>query len=344
MSTLIKVDHLRKVFKRQVRSEGFAGTIKDLFYRRYTDKIAVNDISFTIDRGEIVGYIGPNGAGKSTTIKMLSGILVPTEGIGEVGGLVPQKTRKQYSRRIGVVFGQRTQLWWDIPVSESFKLLKYMYRVPDQEYKRSLELFSDVLRIDEFISAPVRQLSLGQRMRADLCAALLHNPDILYLDEPTIGLDVVVKENIRDFIRQVNQERKTTVILTTHDMSDIEKLCSRVIVIDHGKIMYDGALGELKNIYGTGETMVIEAAEPVRRDGLSLPGIADLACDGKTVTIKYDKTVVNSTAILKTLMNKITITDFVVHPSDIEQIIRKMYENPLPAAEAAASSWGGKIG
>ena len=337
--TLIKVDELTKVFQRQQKTPGFAGTVKDLFYRQYTDKVAVDSISFEIGRGEIVGYIGPNGAGKSTTIKMLSGILVPTSGIVEVGGLVPYRSRKEYSRRIGVVFGQRTQLWWDIPVSESFRLMKYMYKISDQDYKRSIELFSDILDIAEFMNAPVRQLSLGQRMRADLCAALLHNPDILYLDEPTIGLDVVVKENIREFIKQVNLERKTTVILTTHDMSDIEKLCSRVIVIDRGKLMYDGVLNQLKTIYGSGETMVVETADPVQPwDELAHLGIDDFDYDGKSITIKYDKTVVNSTAILRVLMSKITITDFVVHPCEIEQIIRKMYENPLSAAAVAAGS------
>lgn len=229
----IRVDRLSKQYKRQVRSEGLGGAIKDLFNRKYDTKTAVDQISFAIEKGEVVGYIGPNGAGKSTTIKMLSGILVPSSGIVEVGGIVPYKQRKQYTRNIGVVFGQRTQLWWDIPVSESFRMMKYMYKISDKQFDQNMEMFTDILDIQSFMHTAVRQLSLGQRMRADLCAALLHNPDILYLDEPTIGLDVVVKEKIRDFIKEVNKERQTTVILTTHDMSDIEKLCYRNRSGDH---------------------------------------------------------------------------------------------------------------
>lgn len=330
--SLIRVDHLTKEFKRQTRTEGIGGAIKDLFNRKYTTKTAVDRISFEIEKGEVVGYIGPNGAGKSTTIKMLSGILVPSGGIVEVAGVVPHKNRKEYTRNIGVVFGQRTQLWWDIPVSESFRLMKYMYKISDEQYKTNMELFSDILDIQSFINTPVRQLSLGQRMRADLCAALLHNPDILYLDEPTIGLDVVVKESIREFIKQINKERRTTVILTTHDMSDIEKLCSRVIVIDQGKIMYDGGLNHLKRIYGSGETMVVESSDAiVPMNELYQLGIEECEVEGSTITIKYDKTAVNSTLILKWLMARITITDFVVHPAEIEQIIRKMYNDPMAA-------------
>ena len=243
---IIEVKELSKVFKIKKREPGFVGALKGLFSNVYEEKKAVDNISFNIDEGEIVGYIGPNGAGKSTTIKILVGILTPTFGQVEVKGIIPYNNRQENARNIGVVFGQRTQLWWDIPVSETLDLLRHMYKVPLDVYKKNLELFTDILGIDKFIHTPVRQLSLGQRMRADICAALLHNPPIVYLDEPTIGLDVVVKENIRTFIKEINRQRKTTVLLTTHDVSDIEKLCSRVMVIDKGQIMYDGSLELLK--------------------------------------------------------------------------------------------------
>jgi ABC-2 type transport system ATP-binding protein len=247
---IIEVKDLEKVFKLQKRQEGFSGILKGLFNPQYEEKPAVNKVSFEIPRGEIVGYIGPNGAGKSTTIKMLVGILVPTSGEVLVNGIVPYKNRINNSKNIGVVFGQRTQLWWDIPVTDSLNIMKYLYKIPEDRFKQNLRFLIEILDMGSFINTPVRQLSLGQRMRADLCAALLHNPPILFLDEPTIGLDVVIKERIRKFINEINQQYKTTVILTTHDISDIEKLCSRVIVINKGKNVFDGKLEELRNSYG----------------------------------------------------------------------------------------------
>jgi ABC-2 type transport system ATP-binding protein len=329
--SLISVKELTKEFERTKRKEGLLGAMKDLVNREYETKLAVNRISFDIGQGEIVGYIGPNGAGKSTTIKMMVGILVPTSGTVQIGGIVPHKKRKEHTKNIGVVFGQRTQLWWDIPISESFNLMKYMYRIPDNRFRENMDMFEDILGLREFKHTAVRQLSLGQRMRADLCAALLHDPNILFLDEPTIGLDVVVKEKIRDFIREVNKARNTTVILTTHDMDDIEKLCSRVIVIDKGSLMYDGTIQQLKQTYGSTEVMVVETEQAsISFNELYRLGIDSAASDGNRSTIRYDKNIVNSSQILHLLMNKYKIVDFVVQTSEIEEVIRQMYTVPDP--------------
>jgi len=230
VGAIIEVKGLRKEFQIAKRKEGAFGAIRSLFSREYTTKLAVNNVSFSIQPGELVGYIGPNGAGKSTTIKMLTGILVPSGGEVRVRGLVPYEKRVENARQIGVVFGQRTQLWWDLPTIESFELLQHIYKVPAEKYARNMARFKELLGLDEFIQTPVRQLSLGQRMRADLAAALLHDPEILYLDEPTIGLDVVAKEKIREFIKEINRERSVTVLRTTPDMRDMEKICERKVL------------------------------------------------------------------------------------------------------------------
>src|SRR3990172_12325018 len=224
---MIHVEHLTKDYQRLVRQEGFLAGIRTLFSAKYDTIRAVNDISFRIDEGELVGYIGPNGAGKSTSIKMLSGILVPTSGRITVNGLVPHKDRKADAQQIGAVFGQKTQLWWDVPVIESLKLLRDIYKIPEARFKHNLSLFNDLLDLHEFQNTPVRQLSLGQRMRADMAAALLHNPRILFLDEPMIGVDVVAKDRLRQFIKEIHRDQRVTVLFTTHDLVDIEKLCSR---------------------------------------------------------------------------------------------------------------------
>lgn len=237
---MIEVKNLTKEFKKPVRKQGVWGMITTLFSKEYETKVAVNNVSFTIHDGEIVGYIGSNGAGKSTTIKMMCGILNPTSGEVRIDGEMPYKKRMQVAEKIGVVFGQKTQLWWDIPLIESFKVLKEIYRVSDEEYEERMEFLCETLDLKEFLSQPVRTLSLGQRMRADLAASWLHNPNILFLDEPTIGLDVWVKEKIRQAIKTMNEKYNTTVILTTHDMQDIENLCSRIIMIEEGKVIYDG--------------------------------------------------------------------------------------------------------
>lgn len=249
----IEVEQLRKEFKVHKSRSGLVGAFRDLWTRRYATIRAVDGISFAVRQGEIVGYIGENGAGKSTTIKMLTGILTPTSGRIVVNGMNPHKEREKFVRTIGVVFGQRSQLWWDIAVQESFRLLKKVYRVPDEQYRRHMGEVIEMLDIGPLLDKPVRKLSLGQRMRCELAAALIHNPPLLFLDEPTIGLDVLVKLNIRQFLKQLNERYGTTILLTTHDMSDIEALCERVIMLDEGKIIYDGSLGQLKEKWGQGK-------------------------------------------------------------------------------------------
>src|SRR6202162_1424719 len=244
---LILVRDLCKHFRTFRRREGLWGGIQNLFVREYQTVKAVDNITFAIEPGEMVGYIGPNGAGKSTTIKMLTGILVPSSGEMLSNGFVPWKQRAAYVKNIGVVFGQRTQLWWDIAVVESFKLLKEIYGLSDEEYRERMALFDRVLGIAAYLHQPVRKLSLGERMRCDLAASLLHRPPLLFLDEPTIGLDIVAKASVREFLQAINREEGTTVLLTTHDLSDIETLCRRVIVIDHGRVLFDGALSELRD-------------------------------------------------------------------------------------------------
>ncbi len=333
--SIIKVTHLTKTFKRQKRHSGFWGGMRTFFSNEYESKTAVDDISFEIDKGEVVGYIGPNGAGKSTSIKMMVGILVPSSGKVEVAGLVPYENRIDNAQRIGVVFGQRTQLWWDIPVLETFKLLRHMYRVPEARFKANLDLCYDILGIAEFANTPVRQLSLGQRMRSDLAAALLHNPEILYLDEPTIGLDVVVKKKIREFIEEINKQHQTTVILTTHDMSDIEKLCSRVMVIDKGRIMYNGCLEELKQVYGSAETLTAELQgerSEYEWDVLQQMGVTLVKFNGQKVELRYNRAEVKSSMVLKWLMERYEVKDFTVRETEIEEVIRRMYLGQPTAA------------
>lgn len=247
---IIEARGLTKEFKIFRRREGVVGAFKDLFKRQYQTLKAVDDIDFVVDRGELLGYIGANGAGKSTTIKMLTGILVPTSGQLQVNGFCPHRNREKYTRGIGVVFGQRSQLWWDLAVIESFRLLQRIYRVAEVDFQKRLLRFEDILDIGEYLHLPVRKLSLGQRMRCELAAALLHNPALLFLDEPTIGLDVLAKANIREFLKEVNQTLETTIILTTHDLGDIEAMCSRVAIIDQGKMLYVGSLDQLKSKWG----------------------------------------------------------------------------------------------
>lgn len=326
--SIIQVDHVTKTFRRPIRRSGAKGAIHDLIHRRYEEKTAVDGVSFTIDRGEIVGYLGPNGAGKSTSIKMLVGILEPTSGEVRVKGEIPYRNRKENAKTIGVVFGQRSQLWWDIPVSETFELMKYMYNIPQVDFKRNMELFTDVLGIQEFMHVAVRQLSLGQRMRADLCAALLHNPSIVYLDEPTIGLDVVVKKKIREFLLEVNALRQTTILLTTHDMSDVEKLCSRVIVINNGKKMFDGDLDRLKSDYSAGETMILHVEHEMRFDPeIRNMGVTDFTYEPESgsIQLRYDKRLAKPATLLAWFMERTAVHDFEIKPAEVEDVIRDMY-------------------
>jgi ABC-2 type transport system ATP-binding protein len=259
--SFIEVKNVSKDFKISKRDKGFRNSVKALFHPEYQIKKAVNNVSFDIDKGELVGYIGPNGAGKSTTIKMLSGILLPTSGTVTVDGRFPYENRQDNAMRIGVVFGQRSQLFWDLPMEETFDLYRKMYRVEETRFKRNVDFYVELLGMQDFLRTPVRQLSLGQKMRANISLALLHDPDIVYLDEPTIGLDVVAKDRIRHFVKEINKEKDTTIILTTHDMDDIEQICKRLIMIDMGQVIYDGLLDDFKQKYSGGNTIIAEFAE-----------------------------------------------------------------------------------
>jgi len=288
---------------------------------------AVDGITFSILPGECVGYIGPNGAGKSTTIKMLTGLLVPTSGDILVNGYIPWRERTKFVAKIGVVFGQRTTLWWDLPVIESLELLQHIYRIPRHRYLENLNKFRDMLELDGFIDTPVRSLSLGQRMRADICAALLHDPDLLFLDEPTIGLDVVAKERIRQFIRTVNQTQKTTILLTTHDLSDVEKLCERVLIIDKGHLLYDGGLDNLKQQFGGKRKLVVDFAESY--PSVHVTGAALVSQEGQRYIFAFDREAVTASELIQQLSEKYRIRDLSVQEPEIENTVRRIYEEKL---------------
>ncbi len=269
--TVIETRQLRKTFRVARKRTGVLGGVRSLVNPIIHEVVAVDSISLAIERGEMVACLGPNGAGKSTTIKMLTGILVPSGGTAQVFGLEPHRQRRAVAQRIGVVFGQRTQLWWDLPLRDSFDLLRYIYRIPAQRYRTNLRRFRDLLELDSFLDTPVRQLSLGQRMRGDLAAALLHDPEVLYLDEPTIGLDVVAKHRVRAFLRELNADRGVTVLLTTHDMADVERLCSRLLIIDHGQLLFDGGLGEMRAWVGDDSTLEDIVRQFYERNGHAAP-------------------------------------------------------------------------
>jgi ABC-2 type transport system ATP-binding protein len=291
--------------------------------RQRREVMAVDGISFAIERGSMVGYVGPNGAGKSTTVKMLTGILVPTAGRLRVAGFDPPRQRIELARRIGVVFGQRSQLWWDLPLADSFELLRHIYRVPEQRHRENLVRFADVLALGEFIATPVRQLSLGQRMRGELTAALLHDPEIVFLDEPTIGLDVVAKAAVREFLADVNRERGVTVLLTTHDLADIERLCSRLLIIDHGRLIWDGGLDELKRRHGRERTLVVdleEAAAP-----LEIPGARVVRVDGPRQWLAFRRDETSAAELTAAVAAKARLVDLAIEETDIEEIVRRIY-------------------
>ncbi len=321
--SVIEVGDLCKEFTTYERGRGLAGSVRSLFTRKQVTKKAVDHVSFTVDRGEMVGYVGPNGAGKSTTIKMLTGILYPTNGTVRVCGLVPSKDRRRNLMHIGTVFGQRTQLWWDLPLIESFELLRYIYKVPARTYDESIERFCDLLAIDEFMHTPVRQLSLGQRMRGDIAASLLHHPDILYLDEPTIGLDVVAKERIRRFIGDLNREEKTTVILTTHDLTDIGTLCERIIIIDTGRIIYDGPIEEIRKRFGSESSLLVVFKEPPH--ALELPCAEEVVVEGVRARIRFDRRRIAASDLIGALLAKWAVSDLTIEDTSLEKIIREIY-------------------
>jgi ABC-2 type transport system ATP-binding protein len=320
---IIETRDLRKVFRSVKRVPGPLGALRTLFSRAYEERVAVSDVTMSLEPGELVGYIGPNGAGKSTTIKMLTGILVPTSGSVRVAGLVPSERRQANARNIGVVFGQRSQLYWDLPLIESFELLRAIYAIPPDRYARNLAEFVTMLEMEEFLRTPVRQLSLGQRMRGDFAAAMLHDPPIVYLDEPTIGLDVVAKDAITAFIARINAERKTTIVLTTHDLAEVERLCRRIILIDRGAIVYDGGVERIKSEFGRFRTLILHFCEPVEHphlDGAELTGV-----DGTRASFRFDRNLQRVDALVREASDRYRVEDVNIEEPDLESIIRRIY-------------------
>ncbi len=336
MDTMIYAEHLCKEFKKMIKEPGLKGSVKALFAPKREIIRAVDDISFSVPKGEILGFIGPNGAGKSTVIKMLTGILMPTSGYCRINGKIPQEDRKNYVREIGVVFGQRTQLWWDLALRETYAVLKEIYQVPDDRYHRRMAFLNEVLELDDFITSPVRTLSLGQRMRADIAASLLHSPKVLFLDEPTIGLDVVVKENIRNAIRTINEEEGTTVILTTHDLADIELLCERIVMIDKGRKVFDGGLSRLKQHFGDIRTLEFELtnAPDVKlldyNRRFRLPE-DEIGCesDGALVKVRFDTAKVSVEDIISYTLSAVHVKDLHIRDVEIEEIIKQVYRREV---------------
>ena len=322
--SFINVNHISKTFKVAKRKSGLLASLKSFFKRDYTYIEAVKDVSFQIEKGEIVGYIGPNGAGKSTTIKMLSGILTPDSGTCTVNGMSPWKEREKYVSNIGVVFGQRTQLWWDIPAIDTFDLLKDIYNISDEDYEKNKNTLIKLLNIEEIVKIPVRQLSLGQRMRCEIAASLLHNPSILFLDEPTIGLDAISKKVVRDFIKKINKEYKTTVILTTHDMSDIEALAKRIILIGKGSILYDGNIHSLKQKYGNIRNIFIDTKDNIKK--INKVGVVSQQKTDTGYLFQIDINKITISNFLKYLSGFISLDDIEIDTENIDDIIIKLYK------------------
>ena len=323
--SFINVDCISKTFKVAKRNSGLKAALKSFFKREYTYIDAVKNVSFSIEKGEIVGYIGPNGAGKSTTIKMLSGILLPTAGNIRVNGLDPFKDRKKYVSNIGVVFGQRSQLSWDIPAEDTFDLLKDIYDLSDKEYQKTKTELVNLLNIQEVMKQPVRSLSLGQRMRCEIAASLLHKPKILFLDEPTIGLDAESKKIVRDFIKKLNKNHKTTVILTTHDMTDIEALAKRIILIGKGELLYDGTLSNLKKKYGSYKEVLVSTNEKIEK--IRLTGIIKKSKNINGYSFIIDSNVLSLSKLLNNLSLKYVINDIDIKNESIDDVILKLYHD-----------------
>jgi ABC-2 type transport system ATP-binding protein len=326
--TVIQVKELSKVFKIPKKEPGFSGAVRGLFRPRYEDKTAVNQISFKVDAGEIVGYIGVNGAGKSTTIKMLTGVLMPSGGSVKVLGRDPHRQRVDNARDIGVVFGQRTQLWWDLALIESLNLIAKIYSVHPVKYRLMLDQFTETLELDELLKVPVRNMSLGQKMRSELAAALIHEPKVVYLDEPTIGLDLIVKERIRDFIKAQCVAKGMTVILTTHDLGDIEELCKRVIIIDDGRIIYDGPIETIKKRFGKYREITFETVEQIKT--IDVPEGAELlSTDDRKVQVRFDRTLSSASKVAGAVMNQIEVRDFSLSEPELADIVKQIYNGAL---------------
>jgi ABC-2 type transport system ATP-binding protein len=328
----IEVEDLVKDFRTFDRREGLWGALQNLFVREYRTVHAVNGISFRIEPGEMVGYIGPNGAGKSTTIKMLTGILVPTSGDIRANGFVPFRERSRYTRTIGAVFGQRTQLWWDIAVIESFRLLKRIYGVSDADYTLRMKQFDEVLELGRYLHNPVRKLSLGERMRCDMAAALLHNPPLVFLDEPTIGLDIVAKANIRAFLKRVNREFGTTVLLTTHDLSDIEELCPRLMIIDQGKLLFDGGLDALKKQLWREATVKFDFRDReqcARFETIEIAGVRRERLGDLTYRLSFARDEHSTAEVIRRVVNAAEVLDVAIEEQSIEEVVRRIYLGDL---------------
>jgi ABC-2 type transport system ATP-binding protein len=300
--------------------------------RRRVDVTAVEGVTFDVAPGEMVGYLGPNGAGKSTTIKMITGILTPTSGQVTTLGIDPVRRRTELARRIGVVFGQRTQLWWDLPLADSFELLHHVYRTDPQRHTQNLAAFTELLDMGSFLLTPVRQLSLGQRMRGELTAALLHDPDLVVLDEPTIGLDVVSKHAVRDFLAELNQERGTTILLTTHDLDDVERLCQRMMIIDHGRVIHDGSVAGFKATYGTRRTVVVDLVD--EQPPLDVPSTTVVKIVGRRQWLSFDRSETTAAAVVAGIAAATPLEDLSVEEPEIEDLVREVYGRLPPESPA----------
>ncbi|MBR4093593.1 MAG: ATP-binding cassette domain-containing protein [Oscillospiraceae bacterium] len=347
MESIIELKNVSKEFKILNRHEGVKGSIKDLFSRDYKIVNAVNDISMTINKGEIVGYLGPNGAGKSTTIKMMTGVLEPSSGEILCNGVIPYKKRSENAQNIGVVFGQRSQLWWSLPVVESFKILKDIYQVPDKDYNDMMELYSSIVDMENLLHKPVRQMSLGQRTLCDILAAFIHNPAVVFLDEPTIGLDVAMKAKIRELVKTLNHEKNTTVILTTHDMGDVDALCKRIVIIDKGKMLFDNDIEHLSELFGAYRTLILSLNKKgTKCDEKHMQKLSDdvssllseefsdtsafsLSFTDDKTEILIDESKTSVVKVLNAVQKKYKIYDMHLQDISTESVIRKIYEGGI---------------
>ena len=322
--SVIEVKNLVKIYKTIEKEDGLIGYFKNLVKPKYKEFQAVKSVNFNIEEGELVGYIGENGAGKSTTIKMLTGLLTPTSGKVVVNGIIPNEKRIENNKNIGAVFGQKTQLWWDLPVIESFRLIKKMYKIPENEYRKNLKKFTEILDLEDLLEKQVKNLSLGQKMRCEIAATFLHNPKIVYLDEPTIGLDVFVKENIRKFIKDINKEKKTTVILTTHDLKDIEDICDRIILLDKGQIIYDGEKQKFKDTYG--KYVISEFIIKDKKDNIILNNAEIIEQTENKLKIKFSHDETTIVKIMDEISQFCNIEDIHMKEAELEDILKEIYK------------------
>ncbi len=336
---IIQAENLTKIFRIGQKEPGLAGAVKALFQPRMKEVVAVEGVSLSVEAGEVVGYIGVNGAGKSTTIKMLTGILLPSSGWVRVLGRDPHKQRVANAGDIGVVFGQRTQLWWDLALIESLNLIARIYQVEPKRYQQLLQQFSETLGLGELLNVPVRNMSLGQKMRSELAATLIHEPKVVYLDEPTIGLDLIVKEKIREFIKEQNQAKGTTVILTTHDLGDIEELCQRVIIIDKGRLIYDGPISTIKQRFGKYRTITFETRQPA--GSFQMPEGAEVVSGGgdalgRKLALRFDRSLTTASKVAASLMAQLDVVDFSLAEPDLASIVKQIYGGALAQGEERA--------